>query len=348
MMTYGWAILIIVIVAGVLYSLGIFNPSASAGNTVTGFSGFNVQAACIQGGALQMQITNGLGYTVNVTRLNTTGSNGQVISIPVSIMIPPSQSRSAFILGACTTTTGASFSNSVTLTYTEPGQTFSGPFFSSGTASGKSTIITPRVVAHFKGLASSPSYINTSKGYAAPTALTMIIWFKINSSGGTEFTSSCCNWRLLPVFGTFVLNPGNGQNQNLGITISSNKWYMAAFSAYNSGSNIIYSAYINSTAIVSGNTITGVNIAGGSAPFTFGDQSNCMNTCMFNGSLANGQIYTSALTSLQIAQLYSEGIGGAPLTNEGLIGWWPLDGNANDYSGNNNNGVAINVQWVSP
>ena len=101
MMTYGWAILIIVIVAGVLYSFGIFNPSSSASTTITGFSGLGVtQAACIQGGALQLQIGNALGYTVNITKLNTTGSSGQVVSIPTTIIISPSQSQSAFIPNA--------------------------------------------------------------------------------------------------------------------------------------------------------------------------------------------------------------------------------------------------------
>ena len=42
MMTYGWAILIIVIVAGVLYGLGIFSPSSSISATITGFSGLGV------------------------------------------------------------------------------------------------------------------------------------------------------------------------------------------------------------------------------------------------------------------------------------------------------------------
>jgi hypothetical protein len=38
MMTYGWAILIIVIVAVILYSMGIFNPSSSISATITGFA----------------------------------------------------------------------------------------------------------------------------------------------------------------------------------------------------------------------------------------------------------------------------------------------------------------------
>ncbi|MGC9010605.1 MAG: hypothetical protein ACP5JN_00435 [Candidatus Micrarchaeia archaeon] len=38
-----------------------------------------------------------------------------------------------------------------------------------------------------------------------------------------------------------------------------------------------------------------------------------------------------------------EGIGGAPIDLQHLVAWWPLNGNANDYSGNGNNGVPSNV-----
>ncbi|MEM3781909.1 MAG: hypothetical protein QXT43_03045, partial [Candidatus Micrarchaeaceae archaeon] len=41
------------------------------------------------------------------------------------------------------------------------------------------------------------------------------------------------------------------------------------------------------------------------------------------------------------------GIGGAPINLQNLVGWWPLNGNANDYSGNGNNGVPSNVVFVS-
>ena len=60
------------------------------------------------------------------------------------------------------------------------------------------------------------------------------------------------------------------------------------------------------------------------------------------------QIYNKTLTGPQINGLYSEGFGGGPITNAGLTNWYPLDGNANDYSGNNNNGAATNVNWMSP
>ncbi|MDE1822961.1 MAG: hypothetical protein KGH50_01415, partial [Candidatus Micrarchaeota archaeon] len=40
-----------------------------------------------------------------------------------------------------------------------------------------------------------------------------------------------------------------------------------------------------------------------------------------------------------VKALYKEGIGGAPIDLQHLIGWWPLNGNANDYSGSNNQGT---------
>ncbi|MGC8538979.1 MAG: hypothetical protein ACP5MK_03885, partial [Candidatus Micrarchaeia archaeon] len=67
-----------------------------------------------------------------------------------------------------------------------------------------------------------------------------------------------------------------------------------------------------------------------------------------NGYISNVQIYNTSLSAQQIQQLYQEGIDGRPLPNAGLVGWWPLDGNANDYSGTGNNGVQQNVVYASP
>jgi hypothetical protein len=66
----------------------------------------------------------------------------------------------------------------------------------------------------------------------------------------------------------------------------------------------------------------------------------------FNGSIANVQIYSTALTPQQIQQLYSQGINSPPIPNAGLVGWWPLQGNANDYSSYGNNGTISNVGFV--
>ncbi|MDE1762608.1 MAG: hypothetical protein KGH78_05500, partial [Candidatus Micrarchaeota archaeon] len=61
----------------------------------------------------------------------------------------------------------------------------------------------------------------------------------------------------------------------------------------------------------------------------------------YSGQLGNMQVYNSQLTANQVLQLYNQGISSLPLPNNALVGYWPLNGNANDYSGNGNNGVIL-------
>jgi len=67
---------------------------------------------------------------------------------------------------------------------------------------------------------------------------------------------------------------------------------------------------------------------------------------VFSGYISNVQIYNTSLSANEIQALYQEGIGGAPIDLQNLVGWWPLNGNANDYSGNGNNGQINNVNFV--
>jgi hypothetical protein len=70
-------------------------------------------------------------------------------------------------------------------------------------------------------------------------------------------------------------------------------------------------------------------------------------TDLFQGSVSNVQIYNTTLDANQISALYQEGIGGAPVAPQYIIGWWPLNGDANDYSGNNNNGAPTSIVFTS-
>ena len=60
------------------------------------------------------------------------------------------------------------------------------------------------------------------------------------------------------------------------------------------------------------------------------------------GYITNIQVYNATLSSGEVQALNAEGIGGAPIRPTNLTGWWPLNGNANDYSGNGNNGQTYN------
>lgn len=60
----------------------------------------------------------------------------------------------------------------------------------------------------------------------------------------------------------------------------------------------------------------------------------------YNGTIADVQLYNGSLTPFEIRTLYSEGQGGSPIktsTSANVVGWWPLDGNGRDASGNGNN-----------
>ncbi len=52
----------------------------------------------------------------------------------------------------------------------------------------------------------------------------------------------------------------------------------------------------------------------------------------FNGTIADVQIYSSTLDANQVQELYQQGIAAPPAPNANVIGWWPLEGDTNDYS----------------
>jgi hypothetical protein len=66
----------------------------------------------------------------------------------------------------------------------------------------------------------------------------------------------------------------------------------------------------------------------------------------WNGSISNVQLYNSTLSQPEIQALYNNGVGGPPIDTQWLVGWWPLNGNANDYSGNGNNGAPFNSSFT--
>ncbi|MGC9129291.1 MAG: LamG-like jellyroll fold domain-containing protein [Candidatus Micrarchaeia archaeon] len=123
-------------------------------------------------------------------------------------------------------------------------------------------------------------------------------------------------------------------------SIFNNKWYFIAVS-------VNYPNYywqINNISSTDSNS----NSYSSSTPVTIGTQFAQCDSNAFNGSIANVQVYSTNLLPSQIQALYQEGIGGAPIDLQHLVAWWPLNGNANDYSGNQNNGeVHYTVTFVS-
>ncbi|MDE1860905.1 MAG: hypothetical protein KGH72_04290 [Candidatus Micrarchaeota archaeon] len=71
----------------------------------------------------------------------------------------------------------------------------------------------------------------------------------------------------------------------------------------------------------------------------------------FNGSIANVQLYNSSLDANTINTMYYYGIGADPIFVNNLVGWWQLNGDVQDWSGDMNNGATTNVifntQWYT-
>ncbi|MBI4021546.1 MAG: hypothetical protein HY369_04850 [Candidatus Aenigmarchaeota archaeon] len=141
LMTYGWAILIVIIVAAVLFSLGVFDPATYTTTAAVGFSGFNVPSGGFQlssGGTLTVQMTNGVGATIRIAGAeavvgatkasNTSAINGQQNVAPgdtITITIPS--------LG--TKTAGSAYTADVKINFTNINTGLDG-FKTTGTLSG--------------------------------------------------------------------------------------------------------------------------------------------------------------------------------------------------------------------
>jgi hypothetical protein len=123
----------------------------------------------------------------------------------------------------------------------------------------------------------------------------------------------------------------NGAWQNIVLTRSGN-----------GTSNGTISMYYNGNAISASQCYPGNAPVSSAAPIMvgYGYTGSGM-----EGLMSNIQIYNESLTANDVQTLYVEGIGGAPVLPASLIGWWPLNGNVKDYSGNGNDGVSIGLEY---
>jgi len=125
---------------------------------------------------------------------------------------------------------------------------------------------------------------------------------------------------------------------------SPNVWYFLAYT-YNTSSKVI-TLYKNGGTTSASTTMSFNTPAMNEFDIGNADNGNVGQT-EADGYIANVQYYNTTLSANEIQALYLEGIGGAPIDLQHLVAWWPLNGNANDYSGNNYNAQTRNVSFVS-
>jgi len=122
--------------------------------------------------------------------------------------------------------------------------------------------------------------------------------------------------------------------------VTLNSWYFVAIDYNGALSSGNLQSYLNNQYLGSANLIGSIPLGSSQAfAISYGGGSE-------NFEIANLQIYNTSLSANEIQALYLEGIGGAPIDLQHLVAWYPLNGNGNDYSGNNN-GQINNANFVS-
>ncbi len=375
MMTYGWAILVIVIVAGVLYSLGIFSPASSLSSTVTGFSNLgSVTGECAANGILRISLGDSTGYPINITGVTAKSSTGQISTFEPNSTVDPNpiiQPTSTYIFSVpnICPAAGSRYSLAVTVNYTEPGQIFPGPYTSTGKISGVALSTTmPLYVADFNGpltpyepcgnIASTCTYITAPIGLSGTNlSYTMVAWINVAkvdlSNTGYSWDNAFFSFNSYAALSFSSPNVGGDLNVHvcyndphsnvLNVPANMSKWQFVAVAIKNT-SGLLYSFYLNGRNVNTSANSTRDQV---SNSVMIGGQWMDCDSNPFVGYVYNAQIYKGYLSPSQIESLYAMGIDGSPLTGQNLLGWWPLNGSAKDYSGNGNNGVSTDVAYTT-
>ena len=135
LMTYGWAILIVIIVAAALYALGVFNPATWTGTRSTGFANIGAPVDWYYNSTGEFYITlkNSLGSPITISSVTAAcGTGGAAVDLGPSgnPVIGAGGTVEYFITTANATycaplTAGSSYSTQVSVSYTKTGGQYS-------------------------------------------------------------------------------------------------------------------------------------------------------------------------------------------------------------------------------
>jgi hypothetical protein len=119
LITYGWAILVILVVLAVLWYYGVFNPAKWSGESVSEGSALKVVDKQLTGTTLSLLFGDKTGSQVNISAVNVTGdvagfasgltviipAGGQMTSAsPIAVTVAPSAVAGSFYKFTVTTT----------------------------------------------------------------------------------------------------------------------------------------------------------------------------------------------------------------------------------------------------
>ncbi len=195
MMTYGWAILIIVIVAVILYSMGIFNPSSSITFTSSGFAPFTVSSSLCNNLGYKIAViagpipNNANSLTISKVFLTSaTGANATTAAYTLTNPVTLKSGQSATILIPNVACNAAnvhySISANIQYSYTVPTlglQTVN----TTGTVAGTSIAGKPSVLTAYE-----PVTVTNSQSSSTPSPFQQMVNFTSLDSGWTSISTS--------------------------------------------------------------------------------------------------------------------------------------------------------------
>ena len=160
-----------------------------------------------------------------------------------------------------------------------------------------------------------------------------------NAGSGTGLLLSLQGSSGLPSMATW----SNDFVPSSGPKVNYNAWNFVAVRINGTDNALLYVNGHAESGTLSSSLVPSLKSGGYSTNFSIGSTDSPGR--LFNGSISNVQVYNASLNISQLQRIYEKGINAGPVNNTNLVGWWPLDGNANDYSGYDNNGTPIAVSF---
>ena len=195
----------------------------------------------------------------------------------------------------------------------------------------------PQYVAQFAGSATANIVVSNLQSVTSATGNTLTFWVDGRGTSSTYALSFGATSANAIGFGASCFGPA-GTYGVLPSTVANTFNFVAV--TFNGASSTMYLNGRLITAATGCTTVAGISYAQTLYIGSYGAGG------AFNGMISNVQLYNASLTANEIYGLYIEGIGGVPLNLNSLIGWWPLNGNGNDYSGDLNNGASTGVTYT--
>ena len=139
-MTYGWAIALVVIIAAVLFALGIFDVSNFTGSRAAGFSGVAVSGWNLgTAGTMTLKLANQVGTQIQIDSINVTiGNTSSLMTLSPSPLVLNTGQASGTLTSAGNfgaQATGTGYTAKVNILYTDTGAAFQ--YTTSGTLTGR-------------------------------------------------------------------------------------------------------------------------------------------------------------------------------------------------------------------